>query len=160
SARAAAIVGGSDDRPATAVQLSMAPRRLRDHSRRSVELAVGASLLVSMALLGRGHALAAASLHPEHALHVQARLLLLAAWIFYLRWGLLLQRLLSAGGRSPLRGRRREASRRWREAWLAHHLQLFDALRVLCALGLVSAVALIPNVAWSRTSGPAAALTT
>jgi len=41
----------------------------------------------------------------------------------------------------PLPLKRTDDFRRWRGAWLAYHLKLFDALRLLCALVLLSGMA-------------------
>lgn len=142
SARATILVGPEDERPATTLQLSMAPRRLRDHSHRSVELAIAACLLVSLAMLAFAEGLA----EPLAGVgRLEARAVrrgeLAAVWILYLQAGLLLLKLVFVRWRMPLPVRRTEDFRRWRGAWLGHHLKVFDATRVLCALLLLSMMA-------------------
>jgi hypothetical protein len=138
SARATALLHPDEPRGVTSVHLSMEPRRLRDHVDRRVELALAACLVISMGLLGRNFAVATASPGDAHA----ARTLHLCAvgmtWIVYLQVGLLLLKVVFVRWRMPLPVRRTEDFRHWRQAWLSHHLRLFDSLRLVFGLLLLS----------------------
>jgi hypothetical protein len=140
SARATIMVRPDEPGTATTVQLSMAPRRLRDHSSLTVEIALAACLLVSLALLAHVHSLATATPDPWHGAQAR-RGLVVTVWVAYLQIGLLLLKGVFVRWRMPLPVRRTEDFRRWRAAWLRHHLRLFDVLRLLFGLLLLSTMA-------------------
>ncbi len=141
--RAMAIAGPEEDRPAT-MQLSMEPRRLRDHTNRAVEALIALAVLLSMALLAWDYFLpASGSQAASHAVHSGGALIV---WILYLQLGLLLLKGVFVRWRMPLPARRTEDFRRWRSAWLNYHLKLFDAVRGLAALVLFSSMALVTYV--------------
>ena len=162
SARASLLVGDQDDRPATTVQLSMEPRRIRDHTNPAVELIIITTTLVAFALLNLGaltvgHPLVAflSQTHaPAHAIHQG---LVLTVWTLYWQIGFFLLKGVFVRWRMPLPVRRTEDFRRWRAAWLSHHLKIFDAVRVFTAVVLLFCVAwFIYGDQWSRTSEIAA----
>jgi hypothetical protein len=132
--RAMALVAPEENPPAT-LQISMEPRRLRDHTNRAVEALIAITIVLSIALLSRDASGAA----PHH--HVRGGIVL-TIWIFYLQLGLLLLKGVFVRWRMPLPARRTEDFRRWRSAWLSYHLKLFDAIRVLSALVLAFTVPL------------------
>ena len=131
--RAVTMVGPAEEPRATAVHLSLAPRRLRDHTRRWVELLVGGALLISAAMLIRAHVLAAggANAHMTRVFHSGVAF---TTWVLYLELGLVLLKVVFVRWRLPLPANRTDDFRRWRGAWLGFHLRFFDALRVLFAL--------------------------
>jgi len=152
SARATALLHPGESRTVTSVQVSMEPRSLRDHVDRRVELALAVCLVISMGLLGRDFALATTEPGHGHAARNLRLGTLATAWIVYLQIGLLLLKLVFVRWRMALPVRRTEDFRRWRTAWLSHHLRLFDALRLVFALLLVSVMSGVTfEAARSRT---------
>lgn len=158
SARAGLLVGDLEDRPATSVQLSMAPRRLRDHTNPAVEFFLLTSVLLALALsalgaLSAGHPLFAflTGTHaPPDAFH---RGMVLTIWVLYWQLGFFLLKGVLVRWRMPLPARRTEEFRAWRAAWLSHNLKVFDAVRVLTAVVLLfSVVWFIFGNGWSRLS--------
>jgi hypothetical protein len=161
SYRAMAIGGLEEDRPA-AVQLSMTPRRLRDHLRPGIEIVVVAATVLSLGLLARCYVVAAAPGATHAAAHALRRGVLLTAWLLYWQIGFLMLKGVYVRWRMPLPANRTEDFRRWRAAWLNHHLRVFDAVRLLSSLGQLAAMAWI-SFAWRfprpfRTAGLAAAM--
>jgi hypothetical protein len=158
SGRASVEAGTVVDRPATTLHLSMAPRRLRDHTHRWVEVAVAACMLVSLAVLARGwtQASAGADRHLRHAVTGGGALF---AWLLYLQLGLLMLKGVFVRWRIPLPVRRTEDFTRWRSAWLTFHLRLFDALRLIFALVLAASMTKLllphpyPRAAWIALIG-------
>jgi hypothetical protein len=111
------------------VQLSLAPRRLRDHSNWTVEaVIIGLTLLMLLWLAAQWLGWLPAepnsgSLKPVvFTLYMQAGALMLKQ--VFVRWRM----------RLPLR--RVDDYQRWRGAWLSYHLRVFDALRLLLAFCL------------------------
>jgi hypothetical protein len=124
----ARVLAPPDTAPApTAVQLSLEKRRLRDQSRPAVETLVAGTTLGAIAILAARHRLTAAAMP--------------LAWVLYLQIGLLLLKQVFVHWRLKLPLRRTEDFLRWRATWLRYHMRTFDALRVLCAAGLVHIVA-------------------
>lgn len=141
--RAMALTAPEENLPAT-MQISMEPRRLRDHSNRGVEAVIAAAIVLAIALLAWNASGPAAG-------HQVRGGVVLTIWILYLQLGLLLLKGVFVRWRMPLPARRTEDFRRWRSAWLSYHLKLFDAIRVLSALVLVFSVPLKLNLrAWTR----------
>jgi hypothetical protein len=138
SARATALLHPDEPRTVTSVQLSMEPRRLRDHVDRRVEIALAACLVISMGLLGRDFAMATTGLGHGHAARTLRLGALVTAWVLYLQIGLLLLKVVFVRWRMALPVRRTEDFRRWRTAWLSHHLRFFDSVRLVFGLLLVS----------------------
>lgn len=124
--RANALVARDEQSPApTAVRLSLAPRRLRDHTVWAVEAAIAAVLVAAIALFAmqappRGGAFG-------------------LLWLLYVQVGLVLLKRVFVRWRMKLPMRRADDYTRWRTAWLAYHLHIFDAIRVICALALLFA---------------------
>lgn len=136
--RVKALAGSSPSQPATAVQLSLATRRLRDYSNWPLE-----TLLIGL-LLGTGVLLVDwrtgfLGLVPawSRADAAQAGGLLGVVWFLYLQVGLLLLKQVFVRVRMKLPVKRAEDYRRRREAWLTYHLRVCDAARLLCALALL-----------------------
>jgi uncharacterized membrane protein len=145
SSRAMTLLGDAEKRPATAV-LSMAPRRLRDYANPVVEGVVIVAIIAGVVLIARGYVLMASGGSQAFRGGVAA-----AIWILYLQAGLLLLKGVFIRWRMPLPAKRTEDFRRWRSAWLSYHLKLFDAVRLLAALGLLSgALAKLYGNGWSR----------
>ncbi len=138
--RAALRAGLDGERAGTAVQISMSPRRLGDHTNRFVEAVVGAAILASLAMAGRAHAVSTEPWVTWNAARWLRSVDSVTAWVLYLQLGLLLLKIVFVRWRMPLPARRADDFRRWRMAWLSYHLKLFDALRALLALGLLSAL--------------------
>jgi hypothetical protein len=120
---------GDVPRP-TAVLLSLRPRRLRDHSNRIVEAAVVGPSLAGLAAL----AVLVERDEPEPFLAQ-------AVWLLYAQAGLLLLKIVFVRWRMKLPVRRTEEFTRWRTAWLAYHLRIFDAVRVVVAVGMLQPLA-------------------
>ena len=129
--RAMALTAPDENLPAT-MQISMEPRRLRDHTNGVVEAVVAGSIMLSIAALAWNAFGTAAGQHHDIRGGV-----VLTIWVIYLQLGLLLLKGVFVRWRMPLPARRTEDFRRWRSAWLSYHLKLFDAIRVLTALVLV-----------------------
>lgn len=150
SYRAAAIAGELEERPAT-LQLSMAPRRLRDHTNFVVEAVIVLATLLSLGCLARVYALANAPGASHAATHAYHRGILLMAWVLYWQIGFLLLKGVFVRWRMPLPSNRTEDFRRWRAAWLTHNLNIFDAVRLQCGLAMLGATAWLTYVsAWPR----------
>ena len=140
ASRAAMLAHPTGERPEPGLQISMSPRRLRDHTNWLVELAIAALMLLSLALVQRAHAIRfepAAAWNPAKWLRSVDSV---TAWVLYLQVGLLLLKVVFVRWRMPLPTRRTDDFRRWRTAWLNYHLRLFDGLRILFALALFSAI--------------------
>jgi len=99
-------------------------------------------LLVALALLAYLYGLAAAAPADRHLARSLRAALGATLWLLYLQAGLLLLKVVFVRWRMPLPARRTEDFRRWRAAWLSHHLRLFDAVRLLCALLLSNMMAI------------------
>lgn len=132
SYRAAAVAGPAGEPPVTTVQLSMAPRRLRDHTNRAVEIVIAASLGLAVLMISRGFA---------NDSHGNRGGIAVAIWVSYMQFGLLLLKGVFVRWRMPLPARRTEEFRQWRSAWLGYHLKTFDAVRVALALSLLGSAA-------------------
>lgn len=133
SYRAMGIGGVEEDRP-VAVQLSMTPRRLRDHIDPGIEIFVAAATLLALGLLARCYMIAAAPGASPAAGHVFHKGVVLTVWLLYWQIGFLMLKGVYVRWRMPLPANRTEDFRRWRAAWLSHHLRVYDAVRVLNAL--------------------------
>jgi uncharacterized membrane protein len=141
--RAMALAAPEENPPAT-IQISMEPRRLRDHTNLAVEVVIALAVALAIALLAWS-----ASLPTHHGIRGGV---VLTIWILYLQLGLLLLKGVFVRWRMALPARRTEDFRRWRSTWLSYHLKLFDAIRVLSALVLVSTVQLRLHVPVTRPS--------
>jgi hypothetical protein len=150
SYRAGALAGGCAARP-TSVHLSMEPRRLRDHTWWWVETVIALCLASSAVVVARGSSSPAAALDRSIAPPV--------AWLLYLQLGLLLLKRVFVGWRMPLPARRTEDFKRWRTAWLAYHLRVFDGVRIFIAVMLLAALAVAKDhVRWGSTEAIAGAV--
>ena len=148
SVRARALSGDGATPSPTAVQLSMTPRRLRDHTNWLVEAIIGLCLALCFVLLARSPQPGTGLLSIPPA----------AAWLLYLEVGLLLLKGVFVRWRMPLPMNREEDFRRWRAAWLRYHLRIFDALRLSLACLLLAALAVSTGViAWGSTASLAVA---
>lgn len=137
SALAAFLCFDQGEPRATTLQLSMAPRRLRDYTIPAIEFVIGGTTLLALAMLARCYALSL----TENANHFIFGALrggnVLTVWVLYWQLGFLLLKVLFIRRRMPLPANRTEDFRRWRMAWLTHKLRIFDAVRVFCALSLL-----------------------
>jgi hypothetical protein len=140
SLRATALAAPEEDRHPTAFQLSMSPRRLRDHTHIVVEAVLVAATMASFGLLWRDHVLSVAPGAGRAAAHAFRASLLGMVWMAYIQMGLLLLKGVLVRWRMPLPANRTEDFRRWRAAWLNHNLNVFDAVRVLCAVSLLGGI--------------------
>jgi hypothetical protein len=122
----------TSDAPApvvTGVQLSLAPRRLRDYSDWRVEAVLGGlTLLALLWLLAQW-----LDIFPPHP---RAEVFGTVVLLLYLQAGALLLKQLFVRWRMKFPLNRVEDYRRWRAAWLTYHLHVFDALRLLLAFAL------------------------
>jgi hypothetical protein len=118
--------------PVTSVQLSLAPRRLRDYTNWRVETAIiGLTLLTLFWMAAQWLGWLPAGTTTGQP---SARLLKTMVFFLYLQAGVLLLKQLFVRWRMLQPPRRAEDYRRWRAAWLTYHLRVFDALRLLLAL--------------------------
>ena len=138
--RAARLAGLDAERIGGAVQISMSPRRLRDHTNILIEALVATAIAASLALAGHAHAVSAEPWVTWNAARWLRSIDSVTAWVLYLQLGLLLLKIVFVRWRMPLPVRRTDDFRRWRMAWLSYHLRVFDALRALLALALLSAL--------------------
>jgi hypothetical protein len=120
SYKAKAYAAPSEKAPATAAQLVIEPRRLRDHTSWRLETALAVLTVAPFTLL--------VAYHKPVSLDL--------IWLLYLQAGLLLLKQVFVRWRMKLPLRRTDDYRRWRAAWLRYHLRCFDAARLLFALGL------------------------
>ena len=132
--RALPISGYENDAPVKAVQLSMEPRRLRDHTSLAVELVTACALLLDAALLSHSYQLAHSPAYNPDAASDFRGAAVFAVWILYWQVGALLLKRVFIRWRMPLPLNRTEDFRRWRTAWLRWHLRLLDAVRVMTAV--------------------------
>jgi uncharacterized membrane protein len=137
SSRAASIAGPQEERPTT-VQLSMEPRSLRDHTVLVVEVVIVLATVLSLGLLARSYLLSVAPGADHAAARALRGAVVATTWCLYWQIGFLLLKRVFVRWRMPLPANRTEDFRRWRAAWLSHHLKTFDAVRVLWALALLS----------------------
>jgi hypothetical protein len=136
SYRAAGIAGPQEERPTT-VQLSMAPRSLRDHTILAVEVVIVAATLISLGLLARIYLLSLSPGADLAEVHAFRGAIVATAWCLYWQIGFLLLKRVFVRWRMPLPANRTEDFRAWRTAWLSHHMKIFDDVRLLCALALL-----------------------
>jgi len=129
--RRAALTEAASEPPVSVIQVSMSPRRLRDHSSAHLEVGLGAVLLAALWLVAL-----ARETYPWEARRIDS----ITAWLLYLQLGLLLLKVVFVRWRMPLPLRRTDDFRRWRSVWLNYYLTVFDSLRVMFALLLLSAV--------------------
>jgi hypothetical protein len=153
SARATPVCGLQEDRPATTLQLSMSPRRLRDHMVPAIEATIVAATILSLGLLARSYVLSAGPGADHTTVRVFRGGMVLTVWVLYWQIGFLLLKGLFVRWRMPLPANRKEDFQRWRGAWLRHHVRIFDAVRLFCALMLLMGT-LWMNYArmWPRTT--------
>jgi hypothetical protein len=135
-----ANAGRDGERAGTTVQISMSPRRLGDHTSGLVEAVIVIAIAASLALAVRAHAVSTEPWVTWNAARWLRSIDSVTAWVLYLQLGLLLLKIVFVRWRMPLPARRIDEFRLWRMAWLGYHLRVFDALRVLLALGLLSAL--------------------
>jgi len=138
SARATAVSGCQEDRPATSLQLSMAPRRMRDYTIPSVESVIVVASLLALGMLIRSYADSAAPGASDGSEDAFRGGVVATVWLFYWQLGFLLLKGSFVHWRMPLPANRTEDFRRWRTAWLNHYLKLFDAVRLLCSAALLA----------------------
>lgn len=126
--RVKAMIAPAQVPPVTAAQLTMEPRRLRDHTHWLVEAALLGLTVAAVALLERLHTA--------------------LLWSGYFQLGLLLLKLVFVRWRMKLPLQRTEEYQRWRIAWLTYHLRVFDAVRV--AVALMTLYFALHQSAWLR----------
>lgn len=129
--RAANITGNQGDQRAKTVQLSIAPRRLRDHTRLAVEMVIAGALTLDAALLWRAYQLSHAAGATRYAANLFRGGVVVAIWTLYWQLGALLLKSVFVRWRMPLPVNRTEDFKRWRAAWLNSNLNTLDAVRVL-----------------------------
>ena len=112
---------GDQGRP-TSLQLSMAPRRLRDHTVLAVEAVIVGGTLLAMGLLARDYKLFLAA--GASMFRVLRGGLLLTVWVLYWQIGFFLLKGMFVHWRMPLPSNQTEEFRRWRMAWLQHHMRV------------------------------------
>jgi hypothetical protein len=105
-----------------------------------VEAVVATAIAASFAMVGRAHAVSTEPWVTWNTARWLRSVDSVTAWVLYLQLGLLLLKIVFVRWRMPLPVRRTDDFRRWRMAWLSYHLRVLDALRVLLALGLLSAL--------------------
>jgi len=151
--RAADLARPGAEEPVKTLQLSMAPRRLRDHTRVGVELVIAGAVILDASFLWHAYQL----LHAAGATHHTAQLfrggIVFAVWIGYWQLGVLLLKWVFVRWRMPLPVNRTEDFRRWREVWLDCNLKTLDAIRLITAIALPWASAwLIYRRTWSTAA--------
>jgi len=156
SVRAGNIAEKKEAHPATLLQLSMEPRRLREHSDPIVEVAVAGATLLALALLAGGYLLAIAGKDGHAGAHLVQEGVVVLTWILYMQVGLLLLKLACVRWRMPLPVHRTDDFRRWRAACLRWNLKMLDSIRMLMALALPWGV--ITRMAYPKGWTPGAAV--
>jgi hypothetical protein len=146
SARATSLC--DDQGRPTNLQLSMEPRRLRDHTTAAVEVVIVVATLLALGLLARDYRLSQAAGAGHWVAHILRGGLLLTVWVLYWQLGFLLLKVVFVRWRMPLPVNRTEDFRRWRTAWLSHTIKTLDAVRLLSALVLLACMAY--GHQWSR----------
>src|SRR5262245_32295038 len=114
---------------AQGVGLSLAPRRLRDHSNWTVEAVIIVLILLTLLWL-------AAQWLGWFPGRPNAGLIKTVVFFLYMQAGVLLLKQVFVRWRMKFPLRRVDDYRRWRSAWLIYHLRVFDALRLLLAVAL------------------------
>lgn len=137
SGRATALFD-NQERPTTSVQLSMAPRRLRDYTVSSVEAVIAGTTVLSLALLAESYLSARAAGASYVAVRTFRGCVLLTSWVLYWQVGFLLAKTLFVRWRMPLPANRTEDFRRWRTAWLDHNVKVIDAVRTFSAVAMLA----------------------
>ncbi|HKQ77762.1 MAG TPA: hypothetical protein VJ810_28960 [Blastocatellia bacterium] len=123
------------------VRLSLAPRRLRDHSNWVVEAVIfGLTLLTLLWLAAQW-----LGWFPEPP---NASLFKTVIFILYMQAGVLLLKQVFVRWRMKFPLRRVDDYRRWRAAWLSYHLRVFDAVRLLLAFVLWGILAFKTFKSW------------
>lgn len=151
--RAADLAGPKEEQTVKTVQLSMAPRRLRDHTKLAVELVIVGAMILDGVLLWHAYRLSHAAGTTHHAVNAFRGGVVFAIWIIYWQLGVLLLKTVFVRWRMPLPMNRTEDFKRWRAAWLAGNLNTLDAVRVLTAILLPWASAwMIYRKVWSTTA--------
>lgn len=130
AARVRALQAVPATSPVSAVQLSLTPRRLRDHLSWPVEAVLAGLGVVVLLLLANLYAGWWRGGVAQDAGTIPVRLVV---WFGYLQLGLLLLKQLFVRWRMKLPVRRVAEYQRWRAAWLTYHLRVFDALRLAWA---------------------------
>ena len=128
----------------TEIGLSLEPRRLGDHTSWIVETAIAVILAAGVGTLVLSSRLVA----EEGA---RTGLVRSIVWLGYVQMGLLLLKGVFVRWRMRLPSRRTEDYLRWRAAWLAYHLRVFDAVRLLGAGALLWVVGSVVFPAASPT---------
>ena len=151
TARATPVCGLQEDRPATTLQLSTSPRRLRDYVVPAVEVTIAAATFLSLGLFAHSYLLSRAPGASHGVIRAFRGGMVATVWTLYWQLGFLLLKGVFVRWRMPLPANRTEDFKRWRGAWLNHHLKLFDAVRVYLAAVLLAGIAWM-NYArdWSR----------
>lgn len=139
SARATFLCG-DQGRP-TNLQLSMEPRRLRDHTTAAVEVVIVVATLLALGLLARDYRLSLAADAGPWLARILRGGSLLTVWVLYWQLGFLLLKVVFVRWRMPLPVNRTEDFRRWRMAWLNHNMRTLDAVRLLSALSMLAFMA-------------------
>lgn len=103
-----------------------------------MELAVGALLGVSLALAQQAHAVSAEPWVTWNVAKWLRSIDSVAAWLLCLQVGLL--KVVFIQWRMPLPARRADISAAGGRRGLTYHLRLFDRMRILFALALLSAI--------------------
>jgi len=148
--RAADLAGNQGEQPVKALQLSMAPRRLRDHTKLAVELLIAVAMILDAAMLWHAYRLSQVAGATHHAANIFRGGIVIAIWILYWQLGALLLKSVSVRTRMPLPVNRTEDFRRWREIWLDCNLKTLDAIRMMSAVALPWATAwMIYRRIWS-----------
>lgn len=135
SARATSLCG--DQRKPTAFQLSMEPRRLRDHTTPLVEAVIVCATLLGLGLLARDYQLSLAATATHSMFRALRGALVFTVWVLYWQIGFFLLKGVFVRWRMPLPVNRTDDFRRWRMAWLSHNIKIFDAVRLLSALSFL-----------------------
>jgi hypothetical protein len=138
SARAAWVCGIQEERPTTTLQLSMTPRRLRDHTVPTLEGVIVIAISLSLAMLAHSYEISLVPGASHSMIHAFRGGMLITAWVLYWQIGFLLLKCVFVRWRMPLPVNRTEDFRRWRTAWLSHKVKICDAVRLLSALSLLA----------------------
>jgi hypothetical protein len=137
SARAAWLCGDQEERPTTSLQLSMAPRTLRDHTIPAYEAVIVIATLLALAMLAHSYEVSLAPGASHSVVRDFRGGILITAWVLYWQIGFLLLKCVFVRWRMPLPVNRTEDFHRWRTAWLSHKVKVFDAARLFGALSLL-----------------------
>lgn len=130
SSKVMSMTGPAEQPANRTMQLSLAPRRLRDYTTVWIEVVIGIALATALIMLAWLYEVQGSTSETRAALRV-------TVWTLYLQTGLFLLKGVFVRWRMPLPSQRTEDFKRWRAAWLSYHVRVFDSVRMLFSFFLI-----------------------